>query len=198
MNRKLILDILEKENGPTIIGIDGRGGSGKSTLAKILAKKYDAEVIHIDDFASPADLENWHVKLIDSVLTPITTGSTKLSYPRSQWSSDEFRAPVKDQNVASVMILEGVGALKSELRKYIDIALFVDTPQKVCLERGLKRDRSHYPNKTDAEIKQMWNAWITLETEYIKKDAPKEYADFTLDGTKPFKDQLNTINICLK
>jgi uridine kinase len=56
---KIIQDV-EAKNRPNglpvkIIAIDGRGGAGKSTLADKLAKELNAEVLHIDDFASWED-----------------------------------------------------------------------------------------------------------------------------------------------
>ena len=39
-----------------IIGIDGKCGSGKSTLAKLIARTYDCNVFHMDDFFLPANL----------------------------------------------------------------------------------------------------------------------------------------------
>lgn len=35
---------------PVILAIDGRCGSGKTTLAGMIAHRYKAEVIHMDDF----------------------------------------------------------------------------------------------------------------------------------------------------
>ena len=36
---------------PVILAIDGRCGSGKTTLAGMIAQRYRAEVIHMDDFS---------------------------------------------------------------------------------------------------------------------------------------------------
>ena len=35
---------------PVLLAIDGRCGSGKTTLAGMIAQRYRAEVIHMDDF----------------------------------------------------------------------------------------------------------------------------------------------------
>ena len=39
-----------KDKNPVLLAVDGRCGGGKSTIAEMLADRYAASVIHIDDF----------------------------------------------------------------------------------------------------------------------------------------------------
>lgn len=48
---QLVGETSAKVGNTRFIAIDGHGGSGKSTLAKLLAKHFNAEIIHTDDFA---------------------------------------------------------------------------------------------------------------------------------------------------
>ncbi len=169
------------------IAIDGHGGSGKSTLAQELAKELGAEIIHTDDFASFYNPINWWPLVIERVLEPVRQGATKLSYPRSKWWADHKPEPVVDQPVTEIMILEGVSALRKELREYIDFGVYVDTPKEICLERGLARDKGN-EGKSDEEIVAMWDQWFENEDKYLVRDAPKEYADMVIDGTQPINE----------
>ncbi len=171
------------------IAVDGHGGSGKSTLAKILAKQFNAEIIHTDDFAGWDNPENWWPLVIERVFDPISSGATTLNYPRSKWWETHNPEPVVNQPVTSIMILEGVTSLRKEFRAYISLGIYVDTPLDICLERGFERDQGQ-DGKSDDEIRAMWREWYKKEETYIARNKPIEFADLVLDGTKPFDQQL--------
>lgn len=173
-----------------IIAVDGHGGSGKSTLAKLFSAQLNAGIIHTDDFAGWDNPENWWPLVVERVFEPIKNRVATLSYPRSKWWETHNPEPVKDQPVTSIMILEGVTALRSEFRPYISLGIFVDTPIEICMKRGFERDRGQ-DGKSDDEIRQMWQDWYEKEEVYIKKDNPKEYADLVLVGTRPFEEQMS-------
>jgi len=184
------LTIVSAKVGNTkFIAIDGHGGSGKSTLGELLATRLNAEIIHTDDFAGWDNPENWWPLVIERVFEPIKNGATTLNYPRSKWWESHHPEPVIDQPVTKIMILEGVSSLRREFRPYISLALFVDTPIDICLQRGFERDKGT-DGKSDEEIMVMWKQWYKAEDEYMARDDPKGYADAVLDGTKPFEEQL--------
>jgi uridine kinase len=110
------------------IAIDGHGGSGKSTLATHLSSRVRASVIRTDDFAAWNNPLDWWPLVIRNVFRPIQDGVKTLSYDRSRWWEHHRPEPVVDQPVTSVMILEGVSSCRKELRDYISLSIFVDTP----------------------------------------------------------------------
>jgi uridine kinase len=169
------------------IGIDGRGGSGKSTLAALLARELDAEVIHTDDFASWDNPLEWHQSLIDRVFVPIAQGARTLDYMPSKWWDSHVPQPVVGQQVTEVMIVEGVSALRRELRGYIAFGIFVETAREICMQRGLQRDLSagHAPDM----IHELWTKWAAEEDRYLARDAPADHADLIVDGSRAFKEQ---------
>jgi uridine kinase len=179
---------LPKVGTTKFIAVDGHGGSGKSSLADILAKKLDAQLIHTDDFASWDNPLNWWTVVIERVFDPIEAGVKTLSYPRSKWWPGHHPEPVVDQPVTPVMILEGVSSLRKEFRPYISYGIFVDTPEDVCLERGIARDLS--TGKSRQDLVKTWQGWLKDENDYLQRDQPQAYADLVLDGTKPFEDQI--------
>lgn len=164
------------------IGIDGHGGSGKSTLAAKLAKKLNASLIHTDDFASHDIPFNWSHKLINAVFNPIISGTKTLNYECSKWWPNHHPEPVTNQPVTPIMIIEGVSALRQEFRPYLSLSIYVDTPDNICLARGLERDKD--TGETPENLNRMWQEWITAENIYMTRDNPKAYADIVIDGTK--------------
>lgn len=182
-----LLKIKKPKVGNTLfIGIDGHGGSGKSTLADYLSKQFDAEIIHTDDFASwDNPLEWW--RLVDpTIFTPIRQGAKTLSFKRSQWWENPDQTPkLVTKRVTSIMILEGVSALRGEFRDAISLGIFIDTPLEICLQRGITRDIVDGSKKSREELESVWRAWTAEEQEYFKKHKPKEFADIIIDGRKP-------------
>jgi uridine kinase len=172
----------------TCIAVDGHGGSGKSSVAAYLAHKLHAEIIRTDDFASWDNPLYWWPLVIERVFRPIEGGATKLSYPRSKWWPNHHPEPMIDQLVTSIMILEGVSSLRKEFRTYLSYGIFVDTPEEICLERGIKRDVS--TGKPREEVVKLWQQWLHEENSYFKRDQPKRYADLVIDGTQPFEKQI--------
>jgi uridine kinase len=170
-----------------VIGIDGHGGSGKSSLARYLGGQLDAEIVHTDDFASWENPKDWWPLLIEYVFEPLGSGARTLSYPRSQWWPGHKPEPVLDQRVRDALVLEGVGSLRREFRQFLSVAIFVDAPREVCIERGTRRDASM---GTKEEVLGRWNEWFDDELGYMARHNPEQFADVVIDGTGPFEDQL--------
>lgn len=167
------------------IAVDGHGGSGKSTFAQLLAQKLHAEVVRTDDFASWDNPLDWWPLVIERVFEPVRNGARTLDYPRARLREDRDPDPVVAQPVTDVMIMEGVSALREEFRDYISLGFFVDTSRETCLRRAIKRDTG----KTE-EAPQALDEWFEEEDVHMARDNPKAYADFVIDGSKPFGDQI--------
>ncbi len=176
-----------------VIGIDGHGGSGKSTLAVHLGGRLGAGIVHTDDFASWDNPKEWWPLLIERIFEPLKSGERTLNYPRSQWWPGHKPEPVVDQPVTDVLILEGVGSLRREFRRFLSCAIFVDAPREVCIERGITRDAAM---GTKEEVLEQWNRYFDDELRYMAHDEPEQFADIVLDGTVPFEEQLTPDEPC--
>jgi len=190
--KNILLELLPtqpKVGEVTFIAVDGHGGSGKSTLAKLLAEKLNAEIIHTDDFANWNNLLNRWPNIIKEVFEPIKATAQSLSYQPTSWWENHHPAPVENQPVTKIMILEGVSSSRKEFDAFISYRIFVDTPTYICLERGLARDTG--TGKTKEELTKLWEEWFKEEEEYIKRDNPKAKADLVIDGTMPFGEQIS-------
>ena len=185
-----------KNNKPVFISVDGHGGSGKSTFAQKLAHQLGAQVIHIDDFTGQDAADDWYKSLLTNVIEPALAGAVTLSYSRAKWWPEHHPDPVVNQPVTPIMIIEGVCSSRNELREYLSLKVFVDTPRAICIERGLARDRG-MGGKSDAEIVALWKQWLIWDDQYFAKDNPQAAADLQVDGTRPFDEAYEIIKLKL-
>ena len=167
---------IEHADSTVLIGIDGAGGSGKSTLANNLAAaSSNATVVHIDDFANWTDDSNWDLSTFaDRVLEPLIAWITA-KHQRYDWQTDTF-GDWFEVVPNSIVIVEGVTALRPDLRKYWHVSAWVDCPRGLRLERGVARDGE--------AIRSKWeDIWMPGEDEYFARDRPREHALFVYDGS---------------
>ncbi len=184
-------------NGVRFISIDGHGGSGKSTLAKKLAESLNAEIIHIDDFTGLGATSDWYKALTTNVIKPAMSGSRALSYPRAKWWAEHDPEPTVNQMVTEIMIVEGVCSSRAELRDYMALKIFVDTPRDICIQRGLARDKG-MGGKSDDEVLAQWNQWLEWDDEYFAKDDPQSIADIVISGMDNYDQAVNNIILMIK
>lgn len=187
--KELILSKEPMAENTRFIGIDGHGGLGKSTLSEKLSKELKAQVIHVDDFASPENPLEWWRDVLEKVFIPIASGATVLNYERTKWGEDHEVKPAVNEHVTSIMIIEGVSALRKEFREYISLGIFLDVPREICFERGLIRNRNL--GKSEEELLKLWAGWLKDEEDYFARDDAKSYADIVIDGLKPVEDQID-------
>jgi uridine kinase len=176
------VDSLGRERLTTIVAIDGLGGSGKSELAARLADALgDARVVHTDDFARP-NVRGWDWQRMSAqVLAPISRNEPG-RYQRYDWSTDRL-AEWHEVPVGGTLVVEGVSALRNELGRYWDLAIWVTAPYEVRLERGVQRDG-------EAMRSQWTDVWMPDEQEYLEAQRPDEKADVIVDGTRPYGSDL--------
>jgi uridine kinase len=162
-------------DSPVLVGIDGAGGSGKSTLAVNLAKALDdSTVIHLDDFADWSDDSNFQLSTFaERALAPLLAGLTS-KHQRYDWPTDTlgewFEIPA-----TGIAIVEGVTALRNELREYWQVSVWVECSRELRLERGLARDGE--------QMRSKWiDEWMPGEDEYFERDKPQDHAQFQFDG----------------
>lgn len=176
MKSQLIEVIKDKisEKEQFIIGIGGFGGSGKTTLANALQKELGAKIIELDDFYSPelgqADLQ----RVLEQVLTPLSENrSTK--YQIYDWKNEKM-GEWRNLEPKGVVILEGVMALHTDLLPYLDFKIWIDYSQEKGFIRGVQRDKE----RDNIDNTEKWkNIWMPQEKEYVEKQNPKQYADYT-------------------
>src|SRR3954469_5681000 len=142
---------------PVVIGIAGGTGSGKTTVAKAVYdrvgkdriewishdsyyRNFDAlsaEERHKINFDHPDSLET---ELLVRHLDVLAKGSS-VEVPVYDFTTHARKAETLRIEPRRVVIVEGILVLaEAELRKRIDIKLFVDTPADIRFVRRLVRD----------------------------------------------------------
>ncbi len=170
---------------PRVVGIDGGGGAGKSTLAGRLAQAApDAACVHIDDFYRPEPDDpnlrrepcwffDWR-RVRDEVLVPVTRGE-RASFRPYDWDEGALSETEMCVEADGIVILEGISALRRELREWMDFGIWVETPADLRLQRGLERDG-------EGARSQWVDYWMPEEERYFELHGPKEYADVVVTG----------------
>ncbi|WP_079176922.1 uridine kinase [Streptomyces sp. MUSC 14] len=161
--------------GPVrLIGVDGHAGSGKTTFTGRLAAALDgAPVLHLDDVASHEQLFAWTDRLMAQVIGPLARGESG-HYAPYDWRARAFAAP-RPLPAAPVMLLEGVGAGRRELRPHLARLLWMELPREESWARGRLRDGT--------EQREFWDGWVEAERAHFAADPSYPHADLLVTQT---------------
>ena len=171
---------------PIIVGIDGPSGAGKSTLARRIEEALkDVSIVHKDDFYSDAPEQllstlspaegyssyfDWQ-RLREQVLLPLSSGHHS-TYQCFDWNKKvlgEWRSVPLTTEVA---IVEGVYALRPELRDFYNLKILVQTGDEIRASRLIARGENS---------KEWVNRWSTAEAFYFENHFSSEQVIF-VDG----------------
>jgi uridine kinase len=158
---------------PVLVGIDGPSGAGKSTWASRIEEGLtDVACVHKDDFYSTASEEvlsrlspeegyssyfDWQ-RLKDQVLQPLSSGGAA-RYQRYDWIEKNLGEWVSVPQSATVILVEGVYALRTELRDLYDVKILVRTSDELRASRLIRR----------AENSLEWlSRWTAAERYYFE------------------------------
>lgn len=160
-----------------LVAVDGRAGSGKSTFALRLSGVLNgAPILPLDDFLSWDDLTEFWPRFETDALAPLFAGK-EARYQARDWEHDPYGrglGPWKSCPPSPVVILEGVGAARRELRSRLALSIWMETPPLVCRRRGILRDGP------DSELR--WARWQERETAFFDSDPVQSYVDLVVDG----------------
>ena len=184
---ELLLEIKKRSQDRIrfVIALSGFGGSGKTTMSKKLADGLEnTEIIHLDDFIVDrlsARSRTWEGfdwdRLICEVLKPVSEGADVLEYGVYDWSKNTTHEQ-KKVTLKKYLIVEGVGLIREDLRRYFDLMIWIDMPIELASARGRKRDRDE-PHAPGHDV--LWDAvWIPNDQDYFESLQPASQADFLL------------------
>ena len=127
-----------RERQGVVLAVDGRSSSGKTTLA---ARLQDAiagsAVVHTDDIAWWHSRFGWADLLIDGILVPFHRGEL-VSFRPPRWAGHGRQGSIQVPAGCPVLIIEGVGAGRSEVSELIGAMVWVQADQQEA-ERGAWR-----------------------------------------------------------
>lgn len=180
---------------PVIIGIAGGTGSGKTTVASAIYDRVgkgriewishdsyyrnfeglSAEERHHINFDHPDSLET---ELLCRHLDVLSKGSS-VEVPIYDFTTHSRKAETERVEPRKVIIVEGILVLaEAELRKRIDIKLFVDTPADIRFMRRLVRDIKTRGRSMESVIEQYMTTVRPMHEEFVEPS--KRHADLII------------------
>jgi uridine kinase len=169
--------------GRRVVAVDGRGGGGKTTLARRLARSVpDAAVVSTDDIAWNHSIFDWAEPLVDGVLRPFRAGSAVVYRPPG-WVRHGREGAVEVPASVQLLIVEGVGASRTELTDWLDVSCWVQSDFAEAERRGLARDIASGVNGDVETTIAFWHTWMAEELPFFAHDRPWERADLIVAGT---------------
>ena len=168
---------------PVILAIDGRCGSGKTTLAGMIAQRYRAEVIHMDDFFLQKD-QRTPERLAEpggnvdrerfrrEVILPILEGKDQFEYQRYDCSRQEFGETVRIVK-SPLIVIEGAYSFHPYFGDIYDIRIFMDVDPAEQRRRILSRNGPEM-------LLRFVSEWIPMEELYFKTFQIKEKCSICL------------------
>ena len=180
---------------PLVIGIAGGSGSGKTTVSKEISKRLPADRVLIltedayynDNSALSMDERKkinydhpnaYDTDLLIEQLQDLLDG-TAVEMPTYNFNILSRAKDTIHVEPAEIIILEGILVLASEeLRKFMDIKLFVDADDDIRFIRRLQRDTQERGRSIDWIISQYL---ATVKPSYNQFVEPsKKYADIII------------------
>lgn len=166
-----------------IIGIDGRCASGKTTLASNLAKEFDCNVIHMDDFFLPPYMQtperykevggNIHYERFKTeVITPLINGE---DFSYGVFSCSDGKITHYESILGKrINIIEGAYSLHPYFGDIYDIKIFCDCELLERVSRIKKRNGQK-------ALTTFLEKWIPFEEAYLKTFKIEEKCDYIIN-----------------
>jgi len=180
---------------PVIIGIAGGTGSGKTTVARAIYDRvgrdriewishdsyyrnfdgYSPEQRHQINFDHPDSLET---ELLTRHLDVLAKGSS-VEVPVYDFATHSRKTTTQRVEPRKVIIVEGILVLaEPELRRRIDIKLFVDTPADIRFLRRVTRDIEARGRTFQSVVQQYLTTVRPMHEEFVEPS--KRYADLII------------------
>ena len=182
---------------PIVIGVAGGTGSGKTTLATAVQTKLGADVAltvsqdsyykdlaHLD-FVERARTNFDHPDSLDFTLMTSHVRALKeckdVMLPLYDFAQHVRLATGRPVHSRPVVIVEGILVLVwKPLRDLMDVTVFVDAPEKVRLNRRLKRDVAERGRDVQSVLDQYYATVRPMHQTFVEPSAKD--AELVIDG----------------
>jgi len=195
---------------PVIVGITGGSGSGKTLFMKKLMEAVPQAALHsmdnyyIDIKSQPKDpkgVENFdriesidHSKFISDLSRLIHGEDLELNeYTFNNDQSTSQRIVIKS---SPVILVEGIFVLYvEEIRKLLDLKLFIDAPDYLMMKRRIVRDANERGYDLDDVLYRYEHHVTPAFKQYIEPS--KQWADLIIPNHDNFDNALKVISAFL-
>ncbi|MGX7198439.1 uridine kinase [Enterococcus nangangensis] len=183
------------EKRPIIIGVTGGSGSGKTTVSRAIFNHFPEHSIMILEqdsyykdqsnlsFAERLATNYDHPFAFDTDLL-IADLKKLLAYESIEKPVYDYAAHTRSNEVIhqepkEVIILEGILILEDQrLRDLMDIKVYVDTDNDICIIRRIKRDMEERGRTLDSVVEQYLTVVKPMYHQFI--EPTKRYADIII------------------
>ena len=162
-----------------VLAVDGRSSSGKTTLAERLQDVVKGSaVVHTDDIAWWHSRFGWADLLINGVLAPFHRGEPVNLRPPG-WAGHGRQGSIEVAAGCPLLIVEGVGAGRSEASHLVDALVWVQADQLEAEHRNLARVGQPGGPRTIGDHRE----WMAEEEPFLTGQRPWDHADMLVAGT---------------
>lgn len=184
-----------------IIGICGGTSSGKSTVARKIKSEISCtceilsqDCYYIDQGSKPfeerrlVDYDDPKIFEHEALLEDVRSLIDGKSINRKGYDYENHRRADTDELIAppDVLIIEGIHALfDKNLRKLMDLKIYVSVDADTCLIRRIRRDISERGRETDNILAQYEKTVKPAFDRYIRNYETK--ADISINNNKDYK-----------
>jgi len=176
--RAALPELISRCGDCVVITIDGPAGSGKTTLALTLlemGREIDSSyTIHMDEL-----YEGWGSTMTPTLTSKLITILESVAKDESvlftpfNWLENCLATPISVK-APKYLIIEGVGAGQSAIRKFVSLAIWIEVPEDEGLARVLERD--------GPEVAEFMPSFIEAQAAHFSKEDTKKSADYHLSG----------------
>ena len=191
---------------PVLIGIAGPSGSGKTTLARRLCAALGANLLPLDAYYKPldhllvgerADRNFDHPDALDAELLVQQTQALAHGHAIDRPCYDfvhHTRKPGETERIepSAFLIVEGILALfYPKLLALLDLAVYVEAPPELCLNRRIDRDVQERGRTAEAVREQFRTTTQPMAEQFVVPSAAN--ADLVVSGSDPVTDSLDRV-----
>ena len=167
-----------------VIAIAAITAGGKTTTVNEIKKQLsNVQTLHFDDYVFEGEVDNFYQWVLDGVDYNV--------WNLEPLAKDILR--VKNSEICDYLILDYLFAYYNEqIKKYIDVAFFIDTPLDIALARRILRDMGNASvndirNDLMGYIKYARIAFIQMQKDILPS------SDYVIDGTMSTEDIVKEI-----
>ncbi|MBQ8404194.1 MAG: hypothetical protein IJX55_07220 [Clostridia bacterium] len=175
-----LIESKTRQRERTVLAIDGGAASGKSTLAALLAEKYGAETVHMDDFflpherKTPARLAEFDGNIdrerFAAEVLPYISEAKTFSYGKYDCGAGAVLSQVQIGS-SRLAVVEGVYSLSPYFTQSYDIKIMLTIDKEEQLAR-LKARCAPW------QFEKFKTLWLPLEERYFTLGGISEKCDF--------------------